>query len=158
MRCGFHGAKVQECLPDYHNKLKAFFEEHIHSDEARPVNLDGRLGNSTRNGHGQEVRYILNGSGYFDVRDREDRAAVMLHCCQLTFLSQQHFLSSHARASISRGACQSMQGWLPSYEHLFRGWTPQDRWIRIALSAGDLIVLPEGIYHRRAVDREGYVV
>ena len=42
-----------DTLPEFETKIKAFFEEHIHDAE--------------------EIRYILGGSGYFDVRDLEDR-------------------------------------------------------------------------------------
>ena len=39
--------------PLYEEKIKMFYDEHMHDDE--------------------EVRYILKGTGYFDVRDAEDK-------------------------------------------------------------------------------------
>lgn len=67
----------------YYAKNKMFYEEHMHEDE--------------------EIRYVLGGAGYFDVRDAEDR------------------------------------------------------WVRMRVESGDLLVLPAGIYHRFTVEGEGEV-
>lgn len=44
---------ARDTLPNYEEKLKIFYKEHIHSDE--------------------EIRFIIGGAGYFDLRDKKDQ-------------------------------------------------------------------------------------
>ena len=66
----------------YDENINIFYEQHMHEDE--------------------EIRYILQGAGHFDIRDTDDR------------------------------------------------------WVRMRVEGGDMVILPAGIYHRFTVD-EGNV-
>jgi 1,2-dihydroxy-3-keto-5-methylthiopentene dioxygenase len=66
----------------------------------------------------EEIRFVLSGSGFFDVRGELKRFK-----CQLS-ATDEYVYTDH----------------------------PSDKWIRIHVLPGDLLVLPAGIYHRFTLD------
>ena len=66
----------------------------------------------------EEIRFVLSGSGFFDVRGKSKRFK-----CQLSTTDER-----------------------VDADH------PSDKWIRIHVLPGDLLVLPAGIYHRFTLD------
>ncbi len=78
----------------------------------------------------EEIRYILSGSGFFDVRG--------------AFLFFEIFETASKCPLVSTAVTD---GCVCVYaDH------PSDEWIRIHTLPGDLIVIPAGIYHRFTLD------
>lgn len=73
----------------------------------------------------EEIRYVLSGSGFFDVRGEF--------------------------AARLRQQDSSILLWTINAEHA------TERWIRVHLTPGDLLVLPAGIYHRFTLDEKNAV-
>lgn len=90
-------------LPNYEAKIKSFYEEHIHYDE--------------------EIRYCVDGTGYFDVRGFNDE---------------------WIRVSVEVITDEGTKN------YRFKS-------IYFVMKAGDLIILPEGIYHRFTCDAKNYI-
>lgn len=90
----------------YENKIATFYQEHMHEDE--------------------EIRYVLEGKGFFDVRNKDDR---------------------WVRIEVA-GECVST--------YAFRGRERECRFIADDMLygdiEGDLLILLAGIYHRFTVD------
>ena len=101
----------------YEAKVKTFFEEHLHEDE--------------------EIRYVLDGSGYFDVR-----AAAAVRDGNENHNNERNGVGEEGR-EVEEGKKRESQG-------------RRERWVRIRLERGDLIIMPAGIYHRFTTD-EGNV-
>lgn len=108
----------KDTLPNYEEKLKSFFEEHLHTDE--------------------EIRYILEGSGVCECRS-------VLY----TALPSQ---SIHVHSSSKRDTYPEVAS-----AGYFDVRDADEKWIRVAMKKGDMIVLPEGIYHRFTLDDTNYV-
>ncbi|KAJ9512572.1 hypothetical protein QJQ45_018929 [Haematococcus lacustris] len=94
----------KDTLSGYDEKLKTFYMEHIHTDE--------------------EIRFILDGQGKSAVPNR----ASTIIACMLMLVDTGYF----------------------DVRDL------DDRWIRIECNKGDLIILPEGIYHRFTLTESNY--
>lgn len=77
----------------------------------------------------EEIRYILSGSGFFDVRG--------------AFFFLRKF---NPRSAPLTRDCHTVTDGCAFVDH------PSDEWIRIHVLPGDLLVIPAGIYHRFTLD------
>ena len=117
-------AVTKEALGDvYEQSLKVFFSECV-SEISRLGSCPSVVLNIILHRHmheDEEIRYILEGGGFFDV---------------------------HGRARLPLSALG-----LASYSTVFGVVeNATNRWIRFLVNAGDLVLLPAGIYHRFTLD------
>ena len=124
-----------ETTPDFQAKKAMFYEEHMHEDA--------------------EVRLIVQGVGFFDVRNNsddwvKDPPARIGSRSALCFLECSVKLKP-LRISNSLAAFNHFNSPFRLLPRPLRSCSSQ---VRVCVETGDLLVLPAGIYHRFSIDEQ----
>lgn len=128
-----------ECTPEklcnYEEKIKSFYEEHLHTDEEIRFVVDGS---------GEHLLHIGNGQNQ-GLMSFSDMGLESPYGCQWLCFNT---LICQCRVNVHSIVLSA---------GYFDVRDTDERWIRIDCRKGDLIVLPAGIYHRFTLDSNNYI-
>jgi cupin superfamily acireductone dioxygenase involved in methionine salvage len=131
-----------EALPNYEEKIKGFYQEHLHTDEEIRYVLEGRKGQGSKQGASWQSHLQAKGWPHAQLRSTVAGGGAVLR--QAAATTAPHHLPGPSPPCSCPSSCPPA-GYFDVRDR-------QERWVRIWNKRGALLVIPEGIYHRFTLD------